>query len=54
MGATAFVGRCMFAFVFLASAVAAALLTLGLAGLAGLHPSRLATRIQPATALHHD
>lgn len=40
--------------VFAASVAVAAALTLLLAGLAGLQPSRLAARIPPAEALHHD
>ena len=40
--------------VFLVTAVTAAVLTLALAMIAGSHPSRLATRTQPAEALHHD
>lgn len=40
--------------VFASAVLAAAFLLLGLAAIAGLHPSRMATRIQPAEALHHD
>lgn len=40
--------------VFLVAIALAAVLTAGLAALAGVRPSRLATRIQPAAALHHE